>query len=159
MSEHLQPIQDDPEDTSLEFPAVQVDEAQEPEHGSTEPYEPLPQNEAPVPAAPPTRSFWDKVRGWLGMGEPVAQRFDDLNRAIEMNPESAVNYVLRGELYFQSREYALAQADFQHGLTLAQQQYEANAWGLVAQSVQDRAVAGLQRVRRKLTTEPTSDPT
>ena len=65
-------------------------------------------------------------------------------------PESPVNYVLRAEVYTDLREYALAQADFQRAIELAQVQFELADWGFLDQAMRDRAVTGLEKVQRRL---------
>lgn len=107
----------------------------------------MPAAEAPLqsqPAAKPKRSFFGGL--WAGR----RTRIDALSHAIEMNPEEPANYILRGELYYQLREYALAEVDFQRGYILASEQVEANRWGIVAQTLLDRALYGLTKVQRRL---------
>lgn len=97
---------------------------------------------------------WKKLlRQMLGTpdSETLQQRVNELNRAIADDPEAAINYVLRGEAYLQTREYALAYADFQQGLEMATAQVEQNDWGIVAQAVQDRAAQGLKVASKRLT--------
>ncbi len=104
-------------------------------------------NSAPEPV-------WKKLlRQMLGTpdSETLQQRVNELNRAIADDPEAAINYVLRGEAYLQTREYALAYADFQQGLEMATTQVEQNDWGIVAQAVQDRAAQGLKVASKRLT--------
>ncbi|KXK13627.1 MAG: hypothetical protein UZ15_CFX003003267 [Chloroflexi bacterium OLB15] len=73
----------------------------------------------------------------------------ELNAAIDAHPEGAVNYVFRGELLFKLKEYAAAEADFQRALEMASDQVAKSRWGIVAQTVQDRAYAGLRDARQK----------
>jgi hypothetical protein len=75
-------------------------------------------------------------------------RLAALTDAIAANPDAAVNYVMRGELFLEHGERELAYADFVKALTLAAAQLETEEWGLVAQAVQDRAEAGLRRLIR-----------
>ncbi len=79
-----------------------------------------------------------------------AARLAELNRTISTYPDAAVNYVLRGEIYAGMGEYGLAQADFEQGLMLAEAQFETSDWGFMAQTVRDRALVGLDRVRHKV---------
>jgi tetratricopeptide (TPR) repeat protein len=76
----------------------------------------------------------------------TTERLIALTRAIERHPESAVNYVARGELYLEIDERERAAADFRQALALAEVQYAEDDWGLVSQAVQDRAVAGLTKI-------------
>jgi tetratricopeptide (TPR) repeat protein len=76
----------------------------------------------------------------------TTERLIALTRAIERHPESAVNYVARGELYLDIGERERAAADFRQALAIAEAQYAEDDWGLVSQAVQDRAVAGLAKM-------------
>lgn len=105
------------------------------------PETPAAETPAAAPVARPKRSIF---------GEGRSARLESLSHAVEMYPEEPANYVLRGEVYYQLREYALAEADFQRGLELAAEQVEANRWGLVAQALQDRALNGLEKTQRRL---------
>jgi tetratricopeptide (TPR) repeat protein len=82
-----------------------------------------------------------------------AERLHDLDDAIVMHPEAASNYVLRGEIYLQLREYALARQDFERACERITEQLEQDRWGLVAQSLQDRAQHGLETALRNLPDE------
>lgn len=96
-------------------------------------------------------SGWQRFRQLLGGGSAdIANRMQHLTQAIEDAPDSPVNYVLRAELYMKVREYALAQADFQRAYELADVQFELADWGLVDQVMRDRALAGLEKVKRRL---------
>lgn len=96
-------------------------------------------------------TFWQKIRRLFFMfpGEKRSeqyQRLRDLTEAIEQFPETAVNYLLRGELHLDMKQYDLAQEDLETALELAQAQFENERWGLTAQSTMDRAKQGLQRL-------------
>lgn len=119
-------------------------------------YVPLPpipieevQEITPTPA--PRSGVWQRLRG-LFMGSPTdaAARLEQLTRAIENSPDTAVNYVLRGEVYMDMREYALAHADFQRGYSVAEAQFEIADWGFLEQAMRDRALAGLDKAQRRL---------
>ncbi|MCU0512171.1 MAG: hypothetical protein MUE40_06325 [Anaerolineae bacterium] len=77
----------------------------------------------------------------------VPPRLAELSLAIELFPQAAVNYLLRGEYFLEDRQFILAQADFETALTLAQAQLATDAWGIVNQMVIDRASRGLQHLR------------
>jgi tetratricopeptide (TPR) repeat protein len=95
-------------------------------------------------------TFWQRVKKVLfGSGEAVEQRLRSLSLAIEKYPETPVNYVLRGELYLDVKEYELAAADFQRALELAAAQFEASDWGGIAQVMRDRAAAGLAKAQHR----------
>lgn len=101
--------------------------------------------ESVPPAAPPAQtrmSFGEWLR-WRFLGVSVdAVRVEQhyaLSDAIQRHPQAAVNYLLRAELYIQQREFALARADLTRALQLADEDYTRMAWGLLAQSVQERA--------------------
>ena len=96
----------------------------------------------PVPvAAEPQPSLISRL---FGRGRSRRQ-LQALNSAIDLHPDSPMNYVLRGELYLSFDEPALAEADFRQALSLAQADYATSRWGLVAQAVQDRAQTGLAK--------------
>jgi tetratricopeptide (TPR) repeat protein len=74
-----------------------------------------------------------------------AERLITLTASLENQPDALANWVLRGELYLEIGEYALAAADFQQALTLADALFEQERWGIVTQALRDRAIAGLQQ--------------
>ncbi len=76
----------------------------------------------------------------------IAERLVALTRAIERQPESPANYVIRGEVYEEIGERARAEEDFRTALKLAEAQFADDDWGMVSQALQDRAVAGLRRL-------------
>lgn len=80
-----------------------------------------------------------------------AARLEELNRMIEYHPEAAVNYLFRGELRLKNADYENAAADFRRAVELAGDELERTDWGLVAQTLRDRALAGLQKAERHLT--------
>jgi tetratricopeptide (TPR) repeat protein len=103
------------------------------------------------PSSPVGTAWGERLRRWLGISREIyTERLSELNRAIAMYPDAAVNYVLRGELYAKLGENALAQADFQRGLELAEARLEASNWGFMAQTLRDRALMGLQQVEGRL---------
>ncbi|MBE2270657.1 MAG: hypothetical protein IAE80_20635 [Anaerolinea sp.] len=91
-----------------------------------------------------------RVSLWTRFFRPMrltALRVIDLDRAIEAQPSAAANYVLRGESLLKLRRYGDAEMDFRRALELAAAQVESQDWGVVAQVVQDRALAGLKQAR------------
>ncbi|MBZ0304069.1 MAG: hypothetical protein K8J31_30310 [Anaerolineae bacterium] len=104
--------------------------------------------EIPVPAEQKPLTFWAWLRG-LSTGAD-GSRLDALTRAIARNPDSASNYVLRGELYMDRQDYVLAATDFELALNLAAEQFKEDSWGLLSQALRDQAERGLERARRKL---------
>jgi tetratricopeptide (TPR) repeat protein len=88
---------------------------------------------------PPPPSLWQRFRLLFA---PDA-RLHQLSWAISVYPDSAANYVLRGELLLERGEAEAAIQDFRRALELATQQVETEDWGVVAQAVQDRALVGL----------------
>lgn len=112
------------------------------------PAEPI--NETPKRKIRPAVPVWERLRRWfIPSRDDMMLRLDELTDAIALSPEAAANYVLRGELYLELREYELAEADFQRGYELAEAQFEAADWGLMEQVMRDRALAGLQKVGRR----------
>lgn len=79
--------------------------------------------------------------------QAAALRVEGLTRTIEAHPNSAANYVLRGEMLLKLKRYTAAEMDFRRALDLAAAQVESEDWGVVAQVMQDRALAGLKRTR------------
>jgi hypothetical protein len=105
---------------------------------------------------PASQPMWARMRGAIfggRNGRETADRLDHLEQAIENAPDTPANYVLRGELYLDAREYALAARDFQRAYELAVKQFERSDWGLIAQAMQDRALIGLQKAEKKLQAE------
>jgi hypothetical protein len=98
-------------------------------------------------AKPP---FWTWLRALIFRPPDVTQRLDDLTTAIVHRPQVAANYVLRGEVWMQMREYQQAADDFATALVLASEQFEQEDWGLLAQAMRDQAEHGLEIARRKL---------
>jgi tetratricopeptide (TPR) repeat protein len=92
-------------------------------------------------------SLWQRLFGNGKQQERTAQ-IAQLTHAIESAPDDPTNYVLRGEMYLRVRDYAAARNDFQRGLDLAAEQVRENRWGIIAQAMQDRAMMGLDKLRR-----------
>ncbi len=88
----------------------------------------------------PPPSFWQRILGVFSRDS----RLYDLNWAVKAYPDAPANYVLRGELLFARGDLFGAIADFRRGYELAAIGVENEDWGVVAQSLQDRALAGLR---------------
>lgn len=73
----------------------------------------------------------------------------DLDDAILRHPEAPTNYVLRGEIYLRIGYNHLAIDDFEAAIALAAEEFEARRWGVIAQTMQDRARRSLQIARRR----------
>jgi hypothetical protein len=71
----------------------------------------------------------------------------DLTLAIEIYPDVAVNYLLRGELYAKRLEWVLAEEDFKKALQLASEQLEQSSWGVAEQMVMDSARRALEQLK------------
>lgn len=82
--------------------------------------------------------------------EQHEQRLHELNEAIAESPDSFTNYVLRGELFLQDKQYHLAAEDFDQAWQLAAESVETARWGIVAQVMMDRAYDGWETAQRKL---------
>jgi tetratricopeptide (TPR) repeat protein len=91
-----------------------------------------------------------RMIGWVFPLENADTRLTHLSQAITTYPDAPTNYLLRGELYLQHHEYAQAIADFHRAVELASAQMETDRWGLMAQAVQDRALAGLRKAQKKI---------
>lgn len=91
-------------------------------------------------------SLMQRFRAWLPGETGKRAELLNLTDAIASFPNAPSNYVMRGELYLKLGHYAEARADFHQALTLASQEFADANWGLIAQSLQDRAVAGLREI-------------
>lgn len=69
-------------------------------------------------------------------------RLDLLDRAIDGNPQAAINYVLRGELWLRNEHYGAACADFETAIVLAEAELKQSDWGFLPQAILDRAQQG-----------------
>ena len=103
--------------------------------------------EPTLPPGPFSFGEWLRVRflGHDAAGEREI-RLRNLNHAIRRNPASPANYVIRGELYLTVGYEALARVDFEQALKLAATEYAEDAWGLLSQSLRDRAQEGLRQL-------------
>ena len=100
-----------------------------------------------------SKAFWQQLRRAFlptrrERAEHINRRIAHLSNAIEFSPDAPTNYVLRGELYMEMGEYALAIDDFRYALERAKEQTESEDWGIVAQVMQDRALQGLAAAER-----------
>jgi len=91
-----------------------------------------------------------RVSGWFyerpaQRQRGLAQRLQELDAA-----DSLAHRILRGELLLKDGEYDLARADFEAALELAERFDPSKGWGLVEQVMRDRALRGLDEVRRRL---------
>ena len=78
------------------------------------------------------------------------RRLTDLNLLILDRPDVAVNYMLRGEIRLEQKQYKLAREDFSQAIELAEAQFANEKWGIAAQAVMDRAREGLRHTLRYL---------
>ena len=85
-------------------------------------------------------NLWQRIRGLFSQDS----RLHNLNWAILAYPDTAANYVLRGELLLKRGDLFGAIADFRRGFDLAAADLESEDWGVVAQGLQDRALVGLR---------------
>ncbi len=83
------------------------------------------------------------------LGGSTSERLYNLNWSIAAYPDVAANYVLRGELLKEHGDLVQAIADFRRALELSAKQFEIDDWGIVAQTMQDRALAGLRDALRR----------
>lgn len=75
----------------------------------------------------------------LERAEEQRMRLQALTRSIEIHPDAAINYLLRGELHLELHQWDLAHEDLLNALELAQMQWSEDRWGIAAQLVMDRA--------------------
>lgn len=79
-----------------------------------------------------------------------SRRLHELNERIACMPNTPTLYVLRGELFLERNEQHQAEADFKAALDLATAFDPTTGWGLLAQVMQDRAIAGLRKLNNNL---------
>lgn len=77
--------------------------------------------------------------------ERLEARLRRLDKAVAAAPDAPMNFVLRGELKLKLGQRDEAATDFQQALGLAERAFTESDWGLVAQAISDRALAGLRR--------------
>ncbi len=94
------------------------------------------------PASP---GLWPRIRAAFS----VQERWSNLNWAIAAYPDVPTNFLLRGELLLAKGDVHGAIMDFRRALELAEAAVEQEDWGLVAQTTQDRALAGLRDALRR----------
>lgn len=99
-------------------------------------------------------TFWQMVQGFFfqmpGKREQdLKQRLLQLSEAIDQYPDSAVNYLIRGEVREALGYYELARDDFKKALELAERTFEGARWGLSAQAIMDQAQRQLEDVHEK----------
>ena len=82
--------------------------------------------------------------------EKAMVRLAEFDDAIEAYPKAAANYVYRGEIYLKLGQMELAADDFGLALELATVEFEKRNWGIVAQTIRDRAQQGLKRAQKHL---------
>lgn len=70
-----------------------------------------------------------------------------LNRAIEGSPDTAVNYVLRGEYWLEMGDVQAALQDFERAIALEEVALAKSDWGYLEQALLDRAENGLQQAQ------------
>jgi hypothetical protein len=76
----------------------------------------------------------------------LEERLGNLTYAIERSPETASNYLLRGEIHFKLREWAFAEDDLNKAVDLAENELQEASWGLIPQSTRDRALVLLRQL-------------
>lgn len=95
-------------------------------------------------------SWWGRLfRRGSRQAEEYGRRLLELDNAIIAYPDASANYVFRGEIYLELGEDELAALDFRRALELAGVELETNRWGLIAQTLQDRALTGLEKIRQR----------
>lgn len=98
------------------------------------------------------QSFFYRIGDFFNGESRYQERVHTLTHAINIAPNAAVNYLLRGELYLAHGADELAAQDFQKALLLAETELserDTKSLGLVAQGMQDRALVGYQEALRR----------
>ena len=101
--------------------------------------------------APTAPNLLEQVLDFFGIRPDPTRRLYSLTHAITVAPDAMVNYVLRGELYLQRKQYELAADDFVKALELAEHELtvdDGKSLGLIAQGIQDRALTGYEDALR-----------
>lgn len=77
------------------------------------------------------------------MNKPVKRKqsreLAQLNRTINLYPDAAVNYMLRGEYWLKAGDLERAVSDLETAIELAQEELAKSAWEYREQAVIDRA--------------------
>ena len=94
----------------------------------------------------PRRGFWGWLKRLILGRNDEAEQLQAFSASIQANPDAPTAYVLRGELFLKRKQYLLAQADFEKAVQLTEQQIDQTRWGIVAQTMRDRAERGLAHV-------------
>lgn len=118
-----------------------------------------PVGDTAMPASTPEASFapaatpgvWTQIRQWLfpsalERAADAAERLMQWSDAVALYPDAPTAWVMRGEIYLETRQFDLAAEDFHYALNLCRVEFENTAWGFTAQVMQDRALAGLEQV-------------
>jgi tetratricopeptide (TPR) repeat protein len=85
--------------------------------------------------------------GRAGRAARQQRRLAVLNRALARDPELASGYVLRAELYLSAGQVDQAITDFSRALALLERQLDTERWGVVTQTMRDRALSGLEQAK------------
>ena len=80
---------------------------------------------------------------------PDEKRLQALGNAIQRDPDAPVNYLLRGEYWFEVGDTDNARHDFLQARDLAQAALEESDWGYVLQSYLDRAERWLYQLENE----------
>ena len=88
----------------------------------------------------------------------TARRLRELSGAIDQGPASMTRYALRGELNLERGQPALAIADFDRALELAENLDDSEGWLIVEQVMRDRALYGLKAAKSELGQRPSLRP-
>jgi hypothetical protein len=89
------------------------------------------------------------LQGRAGRAARQQRRLAVLNRALTRDPELASGYVLRAELYLSAGMTGQAVEDFSRGLALLERQLDTERWGVVSQTMRDRALSGLAQAKQR----------
>ena len=77
-----------------------------------------------------------------------------LSQGIAAAPNDATPRLLRGELLLERRDYARARADFEAALALTEELDARAGWLLTEQVTRDRALFGLEALKRQQPSPP-----
>lgn len=100
---------------------------------------------------PVRESFWSLIRRFFWMSSREVQqertwRLEQINEALAHDSDSALLYLLRGELHVDAQRHDLARSDLEKALELAEADVQTARWGISSQSIQDKAAQLLKRL-------------
>lgn len=97
--------------------------------------------DAIAPSEPGFFTRWRRMV-WQTGAERESERaasVRELSVMLELYPDTPSLYLVRGELFYRRKDYALAKSDFQRAVDLAESDLSQKDWAIIDQAVADRA--------------------